>query len=50
MNLPSPIHRNIEFTLYRFNMPLFQEAIIKKHLSAIDETLIESAYSEYQRV
>ena len=31
-------------------MPLFQEAIIKKHLSAIDETLIDSAYSEYKRV
>jgi len=31
-------------------MPLFQEAIIKKHLSAIDQTLIDSAYSEYKRV
>lgn len=31
-------------------MPLFQEAIIKKHLSAIDDTIIDSAYSEYKRV
>ncbi|MFN5295926.1 MAG: type IIL restriction-modification enzyme MmeI, partial [Flavobacteriales bacterium] len=31
-------------------MPLFQESIIKKHLSLIDEHLIDSAYSEYKRV
>ena len=31
-------------------MPLFQESIIKKHLSLIDEHLIDTAYSEYKRV
>ncbi len=31
-------------------MPLFQESIVKKHLSKIDESVIESAYLEYKRV
>ncbi|MFN5148827.1 MAG: type I restriction enzyme HsdR N-terminal domain-containing protein, partial [Flavobacteriia bacterium] len=31
-------------------MPLFQESIVKKHLSKIDESIIESAYLEYKRV
>ena len=31
-------------------MALFQEAIIKKHLSFIDEQIIEAAFSEYKRV
>ncbi len=31
-------------------MPLFQESIVKKHLSTIDESVIESAYLEYKRV
>jgi hypothetical protein len=31
-------------------MALFQESIIKKHLSQIDEHLIESAYLEYKGV
>jgi hypothetical protein len=31
-------------------MPLFQESIVKKYLSTIDESVIESAYLEYKRV
>lgn len=31
-------------------MPLFQEAIIRKHLNALDEAEIQSAFSEYRRV
>ena len=31
-------------------MALFQEAIIKKHLSLIDEQIIDAAFSEYKRV
>ncbi len=31
-------------------MALFQEAIIKKHLSLIDEKIIDAAFSEYKRV
>ena len=31
-------------------MALFQESIIKKHLSLIDEHHIERAYLEYKRV
>lgn len=31
-------------------MPLFQESIVKKHLSKIDASVIESAYLEYKRV
>jgi len=31
-------------------MPLFQDSIVRKHLSTIDDQVVEAAYLEYKRV